>query len=203
MQGRATFGQRTPRVGVPSVPAGMQSRLGGGSTGALRGGHAAQSDVTTSDMTDFIGPNLHKYANPLRQMIEKNDGFKSLVVSWSWTAFFFTFFWLLYRKMWTWAAGYVVGLSVLNYVLGPMSNNVNLPIAVMMGCLGKSIYLNHAASKIRDIRTVTPSSVEASIEIARTGGTSKLAVWLSLGFMVLFVVAVAVVAVAARKSAGV
>lgn len=45
-------------------------------------------------------------------------------VSWNWPAFFISFYWLLYRKMWVWALLYFlfpIPLAIIEAILSPFS----------------------------------------------------------------------------------
>jgi type IV pilus assembly protein PilA len=72
-----------------------------------------------ADLARFIGPrNTDYYLERFRQIA---DGKKT---SWHWPAFFITSGWLLYRKMWLPALGYIIGLPLLAVVLMALLDTV-------------------------------------------------------------------------------
>lgn len=56
---------------------------------------------TTEDYAAYIGPNSEKYIYNFAKFQSLRENFTA---TWHWPAFFFGFWWFLYRKMYFWAA---------------------------------------------------------------------------------------------------
>ncbi len=146
-------------------------------------------------LSTFVGPkNAHYYAAAFNKFAAGSN------VKWNWPAFFVTFPWLLYRKMWLYALGYVIGIPVALSMLFAFG---------MVGYSGESLlyfiiswilapmfvtrlYYGHARSKIGNIKLRTSSAEEQRLEVARAGSTSVVGI--VVGSMVLFVPVVGIIA---------
>jgi hypothetical protein len=60
--------------------------------------------------TEYYKSQFQKFGNP------RKPEFK---VSWNWPAFFFFFFWALYRKMWIWAGVHMLGGIAMMFLVNP------------------------------------------------------------------------------------
>ena len=114
------------------------------------------------------------------------------VLSWHWPALFITSIWLLYRKMWLYAAIYTLGLPIaLGLVIGILAAAVDtaavagLDIALVSVSLlyliftfilaplfANWIYYRRVRRKVEKISAEIPSDVLRSAELARIGGTN-------------------------------
>lgn len=108
--------------------------------------------------------------------------------SWHWPAFFITFFWLLYRKMWVVAAGYVVlvfasyvVLSTVGWMVGGMGGLLALfglhVVAVMVvpPLLANALYHRHCRKQIANTDMLAADPQARTRELFRRGGTSTAA----------------------------
>lgn len=122
-----------------------------------------QVEVTERDLVNFVGDNADRY---LRKFKKFNvDGADKFAWTWHWPAFFFGFWWLLYRKLYAWA--------VLAFLL------VFFPYWLLVssfvyGAIGNYLYFKHAKNKIIKYKTakapVDPH--KAAIALRRIGGGS-------------------------------
>ena len=108
--------------------------------------------------------------------------------SWNWPAFFVTGFWLLYRKLWLEALGYLLGVPVAIGVLvgvplillgvaEPVADNVLLGVSLAVTFLLFPLYANalYAAKLRRLLRKARQSHGDPASRtrwLARHGGTS-------------------------------
>jgi len=120
------------------------------------------SSIPEDDLAAFVGKNAEKYLAKFRSF--RQDGSDSFAVTWHWPAFFFSFWWSLYRKMYGWAV-LVLFLGLIPY-LGFLS-------MIAYGISGNYIYYRHARQKVREITAQPMSPVERSAALARTGGVNK------------------------------
>jgi Tfp pilus assembly major pilin PilA len=172
-----------------------------------------ESDTTQALKGDllaaFLGPkNAEYYAQRFRRFEEENTA-----VSWNWPAFFVTFPWLLYRKMWLNAALYffvmptvyvllLVGLiAVLGYETGTALYYL---LWFLTGFLGIPLFANwlyyrHAQGKLQKATMMSASPDQQALQLARTGGTSSVIVILLPLAMIFIVGILAAIAIPAYQ----
>jgi hypothetical protein len=105
---------------------------------------------------------------------------------WHWPAFFVTWYWLLYRKMWGWAVGYFLLPYVLLVVLSVVAA-IAPTAAAMLGLLyvlglffgppmlANSLYHSHCAKSIRSVKTGSATREQVLARLEARGGTSAIA----------------------------
>lgn len=180
-----------------------QESHGGGSDDPDGIYRAPESDTSFAPGGDllsvFVGP---KYAEYYERHFErfKNTGG---AVSWNWPAFLIASVWLLYRKMWLLALLYwlVLPLSlmfisgVVAAAVGPLASvyfyyGTSILISfVLMPMFANRFYYRHAQKKIDKVTAATTSPEQQSIEVARAGGTSSIALAV-VPFILVFVIGV-------------
>lgn len=130
----------------------------------------------------FVGPqNDHYYAAAFNIFAAGSN------VRWNWPAFFVTFPWLLYRKMWLYALGYVIGIPVALAIIfstGGMGGGESLLYFIISWVLAPMfctrLYYAHARSKIGNIKLRTSSVEEQRLEVARAGSTSVVGIVIAI-----------------------
>ena len=152
--------------------AGRASRLG------------SDSDVMTDDeaWAAVIGDsNTHHYLTRFDRLAKGDGG------GWHWPAFFVTWYWMLYRKMWVpallyffapWVGAIAIGvagaavpaLAVLLYVAQWLA------ILFVPPLLANKWYFKHCESKIRDVRSRGGSKDQMLARLEAVGGTSNILV---------------------------
>jgi hypothetical protein len=101
-------------------------------------------------------------------------------ISWNWAAFFFSVYWLMYRKMYIPAIAVFVGSRIVKYTIALRGGHSYgfTTVLVCLGCglLGNWLYYQYASRKIADVAdtagTDDPSLIGRTIE--SIGGTSLL-----------------------------
>jgi len=120
--------------------------------------------------------------------------------TWHWPAFFVAFFWLVYRKMWTYAAGYLVAMLIAAAAAGILAgliarligapagsqafNGVVDSMAIVYGMLAlvipalyaNALYHRHCRREMERARTVGTSERQRLHWLARKGGTQAAGV---------------------------
>ena len=148
-----------------------------GNTGqfANAGNHAGDDELLAA----FTGPkNAHYYSGAFHAFARGEN------VKWNWPALFITFPWMLYRKMWLFALGYIIGLHVLMqfvFLFGGVSPSSQFLLSfivffVLTPLFATRLYYAHARSKIGSIKLRTNSPEEQQLEVARAGGTSVVGI---------------------------
>lgn len=118
--------------------------------------------------------------------------------SWNWAAFFFSFFWLGYRKMYRpifSILGIFILLDIVVTVLGIDDTNFNNVIGFVVSCTlgitGNNFYRLHALKSIRELPESNTSDPELlKNEIQLRGGTSWKGVFVALALFVVYLLIV-------------
>ncbi len=131
----------------------------------------------------FAGPkNSHYFTHAFRGYAAGGS------VKWNWPVFFITLPWLLYRKMWLYSLGYMIGVPIVLMIIARVAalavgtgagiSIYYVPYFVVAFILAPMfatrLYYAHARNKIGNIRARTPSVEEQRLEVARAGSTSVI-----------------------------
>ncbi|WP_423907098.1 DUF2628 domain-containing protein [Candidatus Spongiihabitans sp.] len=112
--------------------------------------------------TDYYQQQFSKFGNPLK------PAFK---ITWHWPAFFYFFFWALYRKMWLWAVIHAIGGTGLMLWVSP--GFVYLVWVFIWPLLANYLYFRVAATAVNQVMEYP----QAEQHYLDKGGVSKRAVW--------------------------
>jgi hypothetical protein len=129
-------------------------------------------DTLTNLVMSFVNSNLDYYRHQFQRFGSvRNPTYR---LSWNWPAFFFFFFWALYRKMWLWAIVYLLGGTALMMFLPP--GPVSLVWLFAWPLAANYIYFRRA------ILNAKAAMQQPELEAAclNKGGVSKRAVWAGL-----------------------
>lgn len=111
-------------------------------------------------------------------------------ITWNWPAFFITFYWLLYRKMWLYALVIFLApifIGLLLGVLGAISNDPGdlivglgylvywLAIVFLPPMYANALYYRHCKKKIAKAKTSSDDAQRQLTELSVKGGTSNAA----------------------------
>lgn len=151
---------------------------------------APTSDTTVASgdnlLAAFVGPkNAHYYE-------QKFAGFEAGggAASWNWPAFFVSWFWLMYRKMWAWSFAYWLGLPIvltaasaaISAAVSPEAGGSFYYIAyvvvtfILVPMFANHLYYQHAQKKIAKVAATSLSAEQQGQEVARLGGTSNVVI---------------------------
>lgn len=137
----------------------------GARLGAIAAGPSATALVTENDLIMFVGKNTDKYLGAFRKFT--TNGEDSFAATWHWPAFFFSFWWLIYRKMYIW----LLILLLLGWI--PFAG---LFVMIGFGISANYLYYKHAKKKIEALKVQTSSEVDRAAAIARAGGVNNVAI---------------------------
>lgn len=96
-------------------------------------------------------------------------------ISWHWPAFFLTFGWLLYRKMWLNAFLYPLMCFLILLVAGALHFGFTLYlmcIFILPSIYANALYYNHCKEKILSVKASSPDLERQLDELSGKGGTS-------------------------------
>ena len=146
----------------------------------------ADTAVAPTDdlMAAYVGPKNASYYAQRFAKIAAGGG----AASWHWPAFFITSFWVLYRKMWMWAAIYWLGIPIAITVIeiflvmaidpGVASTITWVAYLVVMfllaPLLANWLYYKHAEAKVAKVSSSSMSAEQQAVELDRIGGTSNI-----------------------------
>ena len=161
----------------------------------------AQDELTNEEAFKALigGKNQDYYLNHFNKF--EADGKTS--ATWHWPAFFVTFFWLLYRKMWLQAAlyffvpgivfGFIVG--ILSLIVGESAILLYIPyylaIFILPAMYANAIYYKHCKNEITQISRYKLSADKTLDKYIQNGGISNA------GILVPFVLAIPMIGILA------
>jgi len=125
----------------------------------------SSSTVREEDLALFVGKNAEKYLGKFQKFTR--DGEDSFATTWHWPAFFFSFWWTLYRKLYGWAI-LVLFLGCVPYL--------GFLVMIAFGMSANYIYYRHAKKKLLEVKSLPASEVERTAAVARAGGVNNVAV---------------------------
>jgi Tfp pilus assembly protein PilE len=125
--------------------------------------------------------------------------------SWHWPAFFVTWWWMLYRKMWIPALIYFFAPSIIVAVLGAAIPTIGpllawLAILVVPGVFANRLYYGHCTKKIQDVRARGGSKEQMLARLEAVGGTSNVALIVLLVLIIPIIGILAAVALPAYQT---
>lgn len=115
--------------------------------------------------TEYYQKQFSKFGDPLRPTFR---------ITWHWEAFFYFFFWALYRKMWLWAGIHIVGAVGLMLWVSP--GFIYLVWGFIWPMLANYLYFRAAATATNPAMQGAQDGQHA---VAK-GGVSKRAVWVGI-----------------------
>lgn len=134
----------------------------------------------------IIGPKNQEYY--LRQFARFDSNGKT-DVSWHWPAFFVTFYWFLYRKMWRNAIIYfvlpyllMIPLGIVLAIIGKSADTIinisyvlyAIAIFLLPPLYANALYYKHCLKKISEANTVSQDDQRQLGQLSAKGGTSKV-----------------------------
>lgn len=179
-----------------------ESVYGGDSSPASEYQPARGSNTNEADYEYYAEAVGHKKAGYYLPRFERFD-LKGVSVAWHWPAFFVSFYWLLYRKMWGWALLYFfisMVITVIEVALPPGLEFVSgllyvmywAGIFVLFPMCANALYYRHVKKKIENVRSLSCDKDKKLRMVAAEGGTSSAAM-----VAVLIIVFIAVVGILA------
>ena len=121
--------------------------------------------LSEPELALFVGKHADRYLRSFRKF--KRDDEDSFAVTWHWPAFFFSFWWMLYRKLYRW--------SLLVLVLGCVPY-LGFLMMFVFGMTGNYIYYSHAKKKLLELKALPASDVERAAAVARAGGVNNVTI---------------------------
>lgn len=125
-------------------------------------GHVESLDI--EEVRAFVGKNAEYYIGNFNKFTA--TGIETFAATWNWSAFGFTFIWMLYRKMYLQSA-----ITFLIFLLP----GVNIFLHIAVGIVANYFYFRHVANKITEIkRNSSPQTLFPTLH--QTGGVHNWAI---------------------------
>lgn len=121
-------------------------------------------ELTERDFVNFVGDNADNYLRKFRKF--NVDGADKFAWTWHWPAFFFGFWWLLYRKLHAWALITFFLVSIPLWLFGS---------SLVYGVIANYVYYKHAKKKIIKYKTAAASvnSAQGATALRKIGGVHR------------------------------
>ena len=126
----------------------------------------------------FIQDNTDYYIPKFNSM--RTEGKK---VKWNWAAFFLSYYWMFYRKMYLLGSA-VLTVSVIFSLIKPAAFYLSLAVAVFMGLMGNYLYKYHVEQETAKIKDIP--HMQRSNYLNKKGGTNIALPLIILG-VILFI----------------
>lgn len=140
----------------------------------------------------FIGDNTEFYLDKWRTT--KNP---KVYAGWNWPAFFATYFWFGYRKMYKTLEILLIIISIIGnliYYSNPYLNTFSIHIFetviwFLLGIFGNSFYYNHSRKTLTNIKKFPKDDLTFQGILLKKGGNS----WGGVGIALLLIICISVV----------
>jgi Tfp pilus assembly protein PilE len=164
--------------------------------------HQPASDNLDAYYKAIIGPKRQSY---YLEQFARFDSKGGAGISWHWPAFFATFYWFLYRKMWRNAIIYFFLPYIVMFAVGVLaglsghSGGSFVFVAYILYTLGiflfppmyaNALYYKHCQEKIKESRATSPEVQRQLGELTGKGGTSGVILIFLLVFVVIAVIGI-------------
>lgn len=124
--------------------------------------------VDDAEVRAFIGKNADYYLSEFRKFTV--TGTEAFAPTWNWSAFGFTFVWMLYRKMYLQSA-----ITFLIFCVP----GVNILLHIGVGIISNYLYYRHVMGKISEVkRTASPQNLFPALH--QMGGVHNWAMTLGI-----------------------
>lgn len=148
-------------------------------------------DVPIEDLELFIGSRKKEYymkklTHIKEQMYAKNSKGPLSVFTWNWAAFIFPSVWFAYRKMYLHFILFTIIPAILYYI-NPDSVSAGAGLNIYLATSGNSLYYDFISRKVAKIKEETQRVEEQNERIQATGGTSKVALIVSIIINILII----------------
>ena len=151
-------------------------------------------EMTRENFRAILGPKNQDY---YLQRFEEYEANGKTTIGWHWPAFFITFYWLLYRKMWLAALLYFILPYLCTSVLGVVGSLLGasgtllvsvgyllyiLAILLLPPMFANGLYYRHCQSKIRQAEQLHDDRERQLGYLSAKGGTSSIILFVVLIF---------------------
>ncbi|HUN53958.1 MAG TPA: DUF2628 domain-containing protein [Smithella sp.] len=160
-----------------------------------KGKQSTSTSTSIDDLISFIGKNAGHYVMTFKKFESDRSG--KIQATWNWPAFFFGFWWFIYRKLYLWA----LFVFVINFMplctkiffdsstSGIMGVCFGILLMIIWGASANYIYYDHIKKKIAEIDSLQLLKTPRQNELASTGGVNRIGIVLPLMIFILGIIA--------------
>ncbi|MBI5729967.1 MAG: zinc-ribbon domain-containing protein [Ignavibacteriales bacterium] len=138
----------------------------------------------------FIQENASYYLSSWELIESTNSKY-----SWNWSAFLFTYFWLLYRKMYSTALIVFIVFFIADLIfLSTVESRslimwiINLIMIGLFGGFGNYFYLTHTKKKLSTMIIEFSDEEQLEQHILKKGGISPLSAWMPFIIIIIIII---------------
>lgn len=149
--------------------------------------NALQANDKEHQIALFVGAKYAKYYKEKFDQITP----KKQMAGFNIAAFFLTFAWFFYRKMYAIGFGFVAMILVIGMIceyLNFTPSSMGIGISMVSGMMGNAIYKQFVEKNISKIEKLHLQTNDINTQIQKKGGTSLLAGGVTLSLMILLTV---------------
>lgn len=175
--------------------------------------HPSSRDIQVELYKALIGPNNQSY---YLERFLNYDKTGAVGLGWHWPAFFVTFYWFLYRKMWLNAFLYFISPFIFSFIIGFIFSFLGVEesniivftqliliviIFFVLPSMANRLYYRHIQKKISRIQQQFRDTRQQLERAEKQGGTSSIVLILATIFGFIFVIGIlAAIAIPAYQS---
>lgn len=142
--------------------------------------HTPPPFLESPEVDAFVQRNAHYYKTRWADTLAKGGPLDHLAkkqnqVSWNWAAFFFSYAWLFYRKLYLFGAvalAAAIGAVAAEQLTGERLSGILIGIAVAVGLYGNTWYLARTYRHVTEVQQTTQDPAARKAMLATAGGTN-------------------------------
>lgn len=133
----------------------------------------ANQSAVDAELSLLVGKNAEYYLPKFQELNAQGR-----LNSWNWAAFFFAPYWMLYRKMYGYGAGFLAAVFVMSLIESNVLSLLSIGGYIVLGILGNGIYLKQLERKAAQAKLIgEPIRTQF---LAQNGGVNSKAVVLGI-----------------------
>ncbi len=133
---------------------------------------AYNQTYVNQDLLTFLQSSQDYYMSRFQKMQQNNSA-----VSWNWASFLFSAYWMIYRKMYAYAAVYLLACLIFSRIPG-IGYVIALAMAILSGMFGNYLYKQYVDKELKTAQSM--DLVNKNIYISKKGGTNAPAVLITI-----------------------
>lgn len=141
-----------------------------------------QSESIDTDIQQLIGTKAEYYIPKFQAMKAQNK-----LTSWNWSAFLFTPYWMIYRKMYGYGAGFLAISFVLFWIGSGFLSLLSLAGYIALGIYGNYIYMKFLERKMTQAKSMN-EPFKSKFIIQNSGVNTMATVLTIVGYAILAII---------------
>lgn len=144
--------------------------------------YGAYQNTSIEDIQPLVGERSEYYMAKFREMKANKS-----IASWNWAAFLVAPYWMIYRKMYGYGAGFFAAAFLISLINSAFLSFVSIAGYVAIGIFGNGIYMKFLEEKATKAKSMNEPS--HSLFIAKSSGINSTATILAIiGYALLMII---------------